>query len=143
MLFINDSDKRPFGLDTEGKDRTKPTPMTVDIVRPDLGRIMAKPGETVEIRDCYARPGRTVGGGRRPSVIENLAPQLRPANPDELAEWEKAPPAVNPGHTRATAGGTIPDIQELIASGMPPKAARAKVAKLMAEQSLKEQGEDE
>lgn len=143
MLFVNDSDKRPYGYDENDKPNKKAKGSVVDIVRPGLGRIFAKPGDTVEVPDAYARPGRTAGGARKPSAIENLCPQLRPADPKELAEWEKTPPAVaSPVHTRAAADGIIPDVQDLIASGMPPAAARAKVAKMMAEKSLVEQGED-
>lgn len=142
MKFINDSDKRITGVDAEGKPLKKPTPVTVDITRPGLGRVFCKPGDVVEVKDEYSRPGRNTGGGRLASVIECLCPQLRPADPAELAAWEKTPEPVSP--VRIPLGSTrIPSVEELVAGGMPPAAARAKVARLMADQSLAEQAAED
>lgn len=133
MKFINDSDKRILGVDSEGKPLKKPVPVTVDISRPGLGRVHCKPGELVEIPDCYARPGRNTGGGRLPSAIEQLCPQLRPADPEELAEWEKTPAPITP--VRVPLGVDVPTVEQLMAQGMAPAAARAKVARMLAERS--------
>ena len=115
---------------------------TLNITRPGLV-VKAKPGETIEIADCWCKPGRGDGGGRKPSVIENLCPQLAPADPGALDAWLKVPE--KKVKAQAVPGEiTIPDVQDLIKNGMPPGAARAKVARLMAEKSYQEQeAEDE
>lgn len=66
----------------------------------DLG-IRVPPGGTVDIEEGYALPGRTPGGKRRPSVIENLCPKLVPADDKFRAAWEKAPVA-NPRRAKAS-----------------------------------------
>lgn len=49
-------------------------------------------GECCEIPDGYCLPRRSAGGARIPSVVESLAPGMRPADPAAWAEWLKSPP---------------------------------------------------
>lgn len=58
---------------------------------PDL-KVDLLPGACVELPDGYCLPRRSAGGARIPSVVENLAPGMRPADPIVGAEWAKAPP---------------------------------------------------
>lgn len=141
MKFINDSDKRipPNSTDKDGQPLKKPVPITVHIKKAAFGGPkFVKPGEVVEIPEEYARPRRGDGGNRIPSAIECVCPHLRPADPDECAAWEKTP--APPKQVRRLLGdNSIPSVEELIARGMSPGAARAKVSALLAEKSLAEQ----
>jgi len=141
MKLVNDSDKRiPLGAtDAAGQPLKKPVAVTVNITRKGLGKIQVKPGETVDVPDHYCRPQRGTGGARLPSAIECIAPHLRPADPDELAEWERVPPLKSAARKLLGQSGEIPTTEELIAKGMSPGAARAKVAQLLAEKSYNEQ----
>jgi hypothetical protein len=81
-----------------------------------IGRgIVVEPGKTVEIDNDLARPRRHSNGSRRKSIIEQLAPQLVPADPMERFDWEQAPEAPDPKkrHTR------LPSVESLVASGVP------------------------
>lgn len=85
-------------------------------VRVRLGSgFMVKPGATVEIEDGYAQPRRADNGSRRPSVIEQLAPQLKPADPTERAQWERVPDAT----PRAGKAAGMPTVDGLVAAGVP------------------------
>jgi hypothetical protein len=57
---------------------------------PDL-KIDAAPGAECIVPDAYASPRLGSNGARLPSVIERLAPQLIPADADELATWRGVP----------------------------------------------------
>lgn len=79
--------------------------------------ITCEPGGSCEIRDEYARPGVTAGGGRRPSVVEMLAPQLKPADMAARSEWEKVPGPVAPPAPKVITAA------DLVAEGMAPAVA--------------------
>lgn len=49
-------------------------------------------GEEVEIPEIWAQPGRYANGARKPSPIEQVAPQLKPALDTDREVWEQIPP---------------------------------------------------
>ena len=49
-------------------------------------------GEEVEIPEIWAKPGRYANGARKPSPIEQMAPQLKPALDADREVWEQIPP---------------------------------------------------
>lgn len=51
-------------------------------------------GEEVEIPEIWAQPGRYQNGSRKPSPIEQVAPQLKPALDTDREVWEQVPPEV-------------------------------------------------
>lgn len=51
-------------------------------------------GEEVEIPELWAHPGRYANGARKPSPIEQVAPQLKPALDTDREVWEQVPPEV-------------------------------------------------
>jgi len=77
--------------------------------------IRVAPRATVDIPDGYAHPRRADNGSRRPSVIEELAPQLEPADPSEKAVWLQAPPARIQGQKVAS----MPTVEGYVANGVP------------------------
>lgn len=97
MLFVNESD---------------------GVVVVAIGRngIRVPPKGTVDIPDGYAHPRRADNGSRRPSVIEELAPQLSPADPAEKAVWLQTPPANNKQSTKVS---NMPTVEGYVASGVP------------------------
>lgn len=96
MLFVNESD---------------------GVVVVAIGRgIRVAPKGTVDIPDGYAHPRRADNGSRRPSVIEELAPQLLPADPAEKAIWLQAPPPANRQNQKVA---NMPTVDGYIASGVP------------------------
>lgn len=134
MRFINNS-----------KTKDKPAGEVVDLHRNGLGRIFAKPGETVDVPEWAASPKLGSNGGRLPSIIESLCPQLTPADEKERAEWLK-PPVSRRDAVRAAvkaAPDGIPDVEILVKAGMSPGAARSKVAKMQADQQLAQMGDDD
>jgi hypothetical protein len=76
-----------------------------------------KPRDTVEIEDGYALPRRYDNGSRRPSVVEEIAPQLKPADPQERLMWEQTPEAPQAGPRLR--GGNLPTIEGMVAAGIP------------------------
>lgn len=141
MILVNDSDKRPTVLDKDGKPTIIPT--TVDFARPGIGRVFCEVGKTVNVPDEFCRPGRSQGGGRTASVIEMLAPQLRPVDPAELEAWSKPPAEPVVAKKAAEKITNVPSVEDLVANGMPPAAARKKVAAMLAEKSLQEQAAED
>lgn len=83
---------------------------------PALGIESLGPGATCTVEDGYAWPLLSHTGTRLPSAMENMAPQLRPADPDELAQWLKGPLPVEPPAPRTRA-------EVLVESGVPPAVA--------------------
>ena len=82
-------------------------------VKLDALGIDVAPGEVCEIPDGYARPRLASNGCRIAAVVENLAPQLRPDDDQEFAEWLKAP----------TENPPVPPRPVKIGEGMPPGVA--------------------
>lgn len=142
MLFVNDSDKRVTQKDGEGRPLKKPTPSDVDIRRSGLGRVTCKVGDTVEIPDMYAHPRRADNGDRLASAIENLAPQLRPADAKAYAAWQKAPAPVQAYRRKMGEPTEIPSLEDLLAKGYSPGAARSYILKMQAERDFAN-GDDE
>lgn len=102
---------------------------TVDLKMIGLGRV--KPGETVEIPEGLARPERKANGSRRPSVVERVAPQLRPVDETWAAEFDSTPePAPVQSRLRGAHGpvaaGTGGPIAPGVAAARKAKAERAK-----------------
>lgn len=54
-------------------------------------KLELEPGEECEVHSGYAKPTRSNGGSRTKSIIENLAPTLAPADPEERKQWLKIP----------------------------------------------------
>lgn len=82
------------------------------IVHEDLD-IDVKPGETCEVLEGYVMPRRGASGERFPSILEQVAPGLRPVNEDDRARWEKAPTSPE------KAPAKMPSVKDLVAAGMP------------------------
>jgi hypothetical protein len=87
------------------------------IVHVAIGKngIRVEPKAVVDIPDGYAHPRRADNGSRRPSVIEELAPQLQPADAAEKAVWLQAP-AARGQSPKAT---NMPTVEGYVASGVP------------------------
>jgi hypothetical protein len=49
-------------------------------------------GEEVEVPEIWAHPSRFANGARKPSPIEQVAPQLKPALDADREVWEQIPP---------------------------------------------------
>lgn len=99
----------------------------------EFGGLDVPPGATVDIEDGYCQPGINVNGSRRPSIVERLAPCLKPADPEQRARWglDTVPaPAPAPTADQVAAQlrdeGVAPAVAELIASGQAeaPKTSR-------------------
>lgn len=86
--------------------------------------ITVPPGGEIDIEDGYALPRRADNGSRRPSIIESLAPQLKPADPAERAVWEQAPQR---GKRGAAPLGGMPTVEGLMAAGVPKGVAEGLV----------------
>jgi hypothetical protein len=86
------------------------------VVRIPIGKggIRVEPKGVVEIEDGYARARRNDNGSRRPSVIEELAPQMKPADLSERAIWMQAPAAQTRDHKTVS----FPTVDGLVAGGM-------------------------
>src|SRR5688572_7101886 len=50
-----------------------------------------EPGETVDVPEYLYAPGRTHGGQRAKSTIENVAPTLKPTDAEDLRKWSEMP----------------------------------------------------
>ncbi len=79
-----------------------------------------------ECQEAYAKPRRADNGDRFPSVIEMLAPQLKPADPSDLVEWKKAPPPVS----RAPQAAQLPTVEGLMSLGLPRQVAEAQIRQI-------------
>lgn len=102
--------------------------------------ITVDPGEVVDLPDWACAPRRNPNGSRRHSVIEDIAPQLKPANEEELAEWLLTPPPET-----GKQGRYVPSYAELVRQGTAPAMARkmveAAAASLVEEAKLAEKFE--
>ncbi len=99
------------------------------------------PGECMDLPDGYCLPRRSSGGARIPSVVESLAPGMRPADPVAWAEWTKAPPlegavvgGFNPAKTKTAfmTEGLPEGLAEIAAA---KDAVRAQAAKATAQKA--------
>lgn len=90
---------------------------------PELG-IDVQPGETCEVPEHHARPGRHTHGARKPSDIECLAPQLKPADQAEREIWLQAPKEPQ----SVLPPPKAPTVQQLVAAGHPPGVAEIMAA---------------
>jgi hypothetical protein len=106
--------------------RTNVRKVTVRVKTHDLD-LTVPYGEEVEIPALYATPRRFQNGGRRPSAIEMLAPQLRPADSAELEQWLQVPPE----DPKVKAEGRNPvamSVEALVTQGIPRGIAETLVA---------------
>lgn len=98
--------------------------------------IRVQPKATIEIPDGYSHPRRADNGSRRPSVVEELCGgvgatnTLIPAEPNEKAEWLKAPPA----RKRDANVAHMPTVEGYVASGVP--RAQAEILVRQAHQAV-------
>lgn len=81
-----------------------------------------EPGEVKDVPESVTRARRWRNGNRRPSIMEEYAPQLRPADDDEYHTWLQAPEA-----TWAKKEPKLPDFHELVRQGYAPAVARQMV----------------
>lgn len=71
--------------------------VSIKLHKVGLGVGEVEAGATVELPDHVCRPHRTAGGGRGPSLVEDLCgPNLVPDDADEHAEWIGVPAAPKP-----------------------------------------------
>lgn len=91
-----------------------------------VGLDTVEPGQEVDIPLELAAPGRTDAGARAKSVIECVAPQLKPVSPDDIKLWQAVPPPPEPKSRIVSVAGR--------ATAEPPgvKALREAKAKLEA-----------
>lgn len=82
------------------------------------------PGAACEIADGYCRAGVTMNGSRRPSIVEQIAPFLLPADETLRAKWGKEevvqpPTPLTPEQQAAkqAAQGQPPAVAAMIADG--------------------------
>lgn len=61
-----------------------------------IGGGIVEPGQVIEIPLHLCAPGRSDSGARKDSPIETVAPQLKPVDPSDHAEWRKVPPMPAP-----------------------------------------------
>jgi hypothetical protein len=92
---------------------------------------------TCEVPIGYALPRRASNGDRRASVIENLAPQLKPADLEYRKVWEEAPEVDPVMRNRAR----LPTVAELVAAGTPEGVAESMVNALHATAEKAKRGE--
>lgn len=52
-----------------------------------------EPGKVAELPDGYCLPRLRLNGSRQPSIVEEICPQLQPADPKEAEEVKKTPSA--------------------------------------------------
>lgn len=83
-------------------------------------------GDEVEIEEGYALPRSNMNGSRRPAVVEQLCPQLRPKDKDwerdVFSQAPKAAPAGGPGKSQ------LPTVAGLMKAGVARGVAEAIVA---------------
>lgn len=72
-------------------------------------------GQEADIPEEYTRPGRQMNGNRKPSPIEQLAPQLEPSDPDFKANWLKVP--AEP--TKSKAATPALSVEAFVRAGVP------------------------
>lgn len=95
-----------------------PTEITVKIAA-GAGMSVA-PSAVIDLPDPWCSPRRASNGSRIPSIIEMIAPQLKPANDADRIEWEKAPPPAKVAstldimHEALKAGVTKDLIEQLV-----------------------------
>lgn len=102
------------------------------VVVRELG-LYVEPGKEVEVADVHCTARKSANGHRIPSVIESLAPQLKPVSAGDKPRYRDggSAPAKVPGPPRPTA-------TQLEASGHAPG-----VAALLAEQASLDIEDDE
>lgn len=88
-------------------------------------------GAEVECRDGYCHPMVAANGSRAPSIIEKVAPGLKPAKEDELKKWLEVPESDYVAPKRELSA------DQLRAMGVAPKVAKLKEAKAKAEAMAK------
>ena len=83
---------------------------------------VVKAGAELDVKDGYALPRRARNGQRIPSVIESVAPQLRPVDKADLARFlgtpskcEEVPPPRNPTAASLEAQGVAPGVAAIMA----------------------------
>lgn len=96
------------------------------IVHEDLD-IDVKPGETCEVLEGYVMPRHGSSGDRFPSILEQIAPGLKPTNEDDRARWSQAPAAAE------KAPAKMPTVKDLVAAGMPQGMAEMFIQAMQAQ----------
>lgn len=96
------------------------------IVHEDLD-IDVKPGETCEVMEGYVMPRHGSSGDRFPSILEQIAPGLKPTNEDDRARWSQAPAAAE------KAPAKMPTVKDLVAAGMPQGMAEMFIQAMQAQ----------
>lgn len=102
-------------------------PVLVRLRHGAVDQFWVQPGETVEIDDKYSLPRPAEGGNARPPVVEEVAPQLIPANDEEKARYTAPVASAAPQKP----GTYIPTVEELVRLGTAPG-----IAKMMVQQAL-------
>jgi hypothetical protein len=101
-------------------DKTGKEHVSKDTVRVDGLGIEVAFGAECELPEHWTRPGRMANGGRRPSPIEQVAPQLLPVDEAFAKEWAKVPlEAAKPNQDPRRAVTDDALIAALIAKGTP------------------------
>lgn len=59
--------------------------------RDEDDKVEVKAGQEIECRDGYCHPSRYSNGARAPSVMEQYAPSMAPADEDFRREWRGTP----------------------------------------------------
>jgi hypothetical protein len=122
MKFVNEGTKIRT---PEGKEDIRKDDVSVEAFQ-----IFDLPfGETCDIPDGYSHPQRAGNGARLPSIIEKLAPQLKPADPKERKIWLRVPP---PGRSDGYREHPVPSVEALVRTGLPQGVAEIEHKKAVA-----------
>lgn len=117
-----------FGLEIkDAKDKVTTLKCAARAKGPNLDVNVAY-GDEVEIPELWAKPTRYANGARKPSPIEQLAPQLKPADDAERAAWEQIPAPAAPKTGAAGASPSAMSVDALVAQGLPRGIAETLVA---------------
>lgn len=96
-----------------------------------------EPGGQIDVLEDHARPGRLENGGRYPSVIEQLAPQMKPVDKEFAKAWEKTPEP----ELRVRGRKAQVSVQGLMSAGVPRGIAEAILAATKAQAAAEPEDE--
>lgn len=106
--------------------------VTIDCASIGLGKVAPK--AEIEVPVELAAPSRKDNGTRGLSPIERCAPQMKPVDPDLLAEWSKVPAPPVPKSLMVTSQRRTPD-EPAGVKALREAAQAAKEAKAVAKAS--------
>lgn len=95
-----------------------------------LGTVL--PNGEIDVPEELCRPYKTAAGGRGPSDVERMAPQLRPVDEKDLERWAEIPADPEPasklrgvGHAAVKVETLPPGVQAAVAAAKAPKKSKS------------------